>query len=66
MSYVSDKSEPISIFVDSFNSAINEMNDHDLVKIIEDNFDMRLESIIKDLDLKRGIYKKTVKLGSFG
>jgi len=42
------------------------MNDEDLVTIVKNNFSFRPGNIIKELDLKRPIYRKTAKYGHFG
>jgi S-adenosylmethionine synthetase len=42
------------------------LNDYDLIRIVKNNFNFRPGSIIKELDLKRPIYKKTAKYGHFG
>lgn len=41
-------------------------SDYDLAGIIKRNFDLRPGMIIKELDLKRPIYKKTASGGHFG
>lgn len=40
--------------------------DHDLQMILFRNFDLRPGKIIKELNLKRPIYKKTASGGHFG
>jgi S-adenosylmethionine synthetase len=42
------------------------MTDADLVKVIEKNFDLRPGAIIRDLDLRRPIFRKTAAYGHFG
>lgn len=42
------------------------MSDDDLVRIVKNNFNFRPGNIIKELNLKRPIYKKTAKYGHFG
>jgi len=42
------------------------LNDYDLIRIIKNNFNFRPGNMIKELDLKRPIYKKTAKYGHFG
>ena len=58
--------KPISIFVDSYGSCLAGLGDGDLQDIVLRNFDLRPGMIIKELDLKRPIYKKTASLGHFG
>ena len=40
--------------------------DEELVKIVRENFDLRPAGIIKMLDLRRPIYRKTAAYGHFG
>ena len=64
LAYAIGVCEPVSIFVHSFGTSL--MSDEDLLKIVEKNFDLKPESIVRDLDLKKPIYKKTSKYGHFG
>jgi S-adenosylmethionine synthetase len=52
--------------VDSYGTALEGRNDEDLIRIVKNNFNFRPGNIIKELDLKRPIYKKTAKYGHFG
>jgi len=56
--------EPVSIHVDDFGSS--QLEHDDLVKIIRKNFDMTPKGIIKTLNLRRPIYRKTAAYGHFG
>lgn len=58
--------KPISIYVDSYGTVQEGYTDYDLQEIVVKNFDLRPGMIIKELDLKRPIYKKTASLGHFG
>lgn len=58
--------EPLSVFVNSYGTVIPELCDYDLQRIVEDIFDLRPGVIIRDLNLKRPIYKKTAHQGHFG
>ncbi|TAH69594.1 MAG: methionine adenosyltransferase [Anaerolineaceae bacterium] len=64
LSYAIGVSEPTSVMVDTFNTGI--MSDSELVAIIRKHFDLRPAGIIKMLDLRRPIYKKTAAYGHFG
>lgn len=73
VAYAIGISKPLSIYVDSYgtvtegNSFLNSgYTDHDLQGIICRNFDLRPGVIIKDLKLKRPIYRKTASGGHFG
>jgi len=56
--------EPVSIYVNSFGTG--KVEDEKLVEIVRANFDLTPQGIIKHLDLKRPIYKKTAAYGHFG
>lgn len=58
--------DPISIHVDSYGTVKAPYDDADLAGIIMENFDLRPGSIIKDLGLKKPIYKKLSAFGHFG
>lgn len=64
LSYAIGVAEPTSIMIDTFNSG--KLPEETLIEIIRDNFDLRPAGIIKMLDLKRPIYRKTASYGHFG
>ncbi|WMJ85305.1 methionine adenosyltransferase [Anaerocolumna sp. MB42-C2] len=64
LSYAIGVAQPTSIMVDTFNTG--KLENNDLIQIIRDNFDLRPAGIIKMLDLRRPIYKKTAAYGHFG
>ena len=66
VSYSIGIAKPLSIHVDSFGTVKEGLTDDDLATIIDNNFDFRPTSIIKELDLKRPIYRKTASFGHFG
>jgi len=66
VSYAIGLSDPLSVYVDSYGTARDGMNDDDLIKIVRKNFNFRPGNIIQELDLKRPIYRKTSKYGHFG
>ena len=57
---------PISLMVNSYGTVISPYTDHDLQDIVVRNFDLRPGCLIRDLELKRPIYKKTAAFGHFG
>jgi len=59
-------SKPLSIFVDSYNTVTDSFTDQDLIGIVARNFDLRPGAIIRDLQLKRPIYRKTAHGCHFG
>ena len=63
-SYAIGISQPISIFINTFESEkidINKIN-----KIVKENFDLTPSGLIKSLNLLMPIYSKTSSYGHFG
>jgi S-adenosylmethionine synthetase len=64
VAYAIGMAQPISIFVETFGTnAVDEVKIEDAVRSV---FDLRPAAIVRDLDLKRPIYKKTAAYGHFG
>jgi S-adenosylmethionine synthetase len=68
LSYAIGVSYPLSIHVDSYGTAVTRSGktDAELVDIVKNNFDLRPGCIIRDLDLRRPVMKKTACYGHFG
>lgn len=64
VSYAIGYPNPVSIFVDTFGTGY--VSDETIMTIIEKNFDFSVENIIKELNLRRPIYKETAAYGHFG
>ena len=64
VSYAIGVAEPISISVETFGT--NKVPDATIVELIDKHFDLRPGAIIRDLDLRRPIYKQTAAYGHFG
>jgi len=64
LSYGIGLAHPLSINVNSYGTG--KYSDADLVKIVNQNFDLRPGVIIRDLDLRKPIYKQTAAYGHFG
>ena len=64
LSYAIGVAQPISIMIDTFGTG--KLPDEKLVEIVRENFDLRPTGIIRMLDLRRPIYKKTAAYGHFG
>ena len=64
LSYAIGVARPTSIMVDTFGTG--KLSDEKLVEIVRENFDLRPAGIIKMLDLRRPIYRKTAAYGHFG
>lgn len=64
LAYAIGVAEPVSIMVDTFGTG-SMPNEH-IECLIRKNFDLRPGAIIRDLDLKKPIYKQTAAYGHFG
>jgi S-adenosylmethionine synthetase len=64
VSYAIGVARPTSVAVESFGTG--NIPDEKIVALIEANFDLRPGAIIRDLDLRRPIYKQTAAYGHFG
>jgi len=64
LAYAIGVSTPVSILVDTFGTAV--IPEEKIMQIVGEVFDLRPASIIKKLDLRRPIYKKTAAYGHFG
>lgn len=56
--------KPVSIYVDTFGT--NAVSEDEIIKKIEENFDLTPAGIIKTLNLRDPIYGKTTNYGHFG
>ena len=64
ISYGIGMKKPLSIYINTFNTG--KKSDEELVKLVEEKFDLTPNGIIKYLDLKKPIYTKTTNYGHFG
>lgn len=64
VAYAIGVAHPLSIRVETFGTG--RISDEAIVDLINRNFDLRPGAIIKDLDLRRPIYRKTAAYGHFG
>ena len=64
LAYAIGVAKPVSIVVDTFGTG--KMSEAEIIEIIEKVFDLRPGAIIRDLDLRRPIYKQTAAYGHFG
>ena len=64
LAYAIGVAKPVSITGDTFGTG--KLSDDKIVEIVEKVFDLRPGAIIRDLDLRRPIYKQTAAYGHFG
>jgi len=64
VSYAIGVARPLSVAVETFGTG--KISDERIVELIRAHFDLRPAAIIRDLDLRRPIYKATAAYGHFG
>ncbi len=64
LAYAIGVAKPVSIMVDTFGT--NKIAEEKIEEAIAINFDLRPAAIIKDLDLRRPLYKQVASYGHFG
>ncbi len=64
LSYAIGLSHPLSVFVDTYGTGTK--TDVEITNIVNANFDLRPGCIIRDLNLRRPIMRKTAAYGHFG
>ncbi|GEN46977.1 methionine adenosyltransferase [Alkalibacillus haloalkaliphilus] len=64
LAYAIGVAQPVSISVNTFGTGV--VSEERLVEAVRETFDLRPAGIIKMLDLRRPIYKKTAAYGHFG
>jgi len=64
LAYAIGVAKPVSILVDTFGTG--KVSDEKLVELVNKHFDLRPAAIIRDLDLRRPIYRQVAAYGHFG
>ena len=64
VAYAIGMAQPVSILVETFGT--EKVANDKIVAAVRDVFDLRPAAIVRDLDLKRPIYRKTAAYGHFG
>ncbi|WP_067850319.1 methionine adenosyltransferase [Alicyclobacillus mali (ex Roth et al. 2021)] len=64
LAYAIGVARPVSISVDTYGTG--QVSDEKIVEIVREVFDLRPAAIIRDLDLRRPIYRQTAAYGHFG
>ena len=64
VAYAIGVANPVSVFVDSHGTG--KLDDERLAEIVKAEFDLRPYAIIKTLDLRKPVFKKTAAYGHFG
>ena len=64
LAYAIGVAEPVSVFVDTFGTG--KIADDKIADLVRKHFDLRPAAIIKNLDLRKPIYKQVAAYGHFG
>ena len=64
VAYAIGVAKPVSLLVDTFGTGA--VSDQEIAELVRLNFDFRPAAIIRDLDLRRPIYKQVAAYGHFG
>jgi len=64
ISYAIGVARPLSLFVETFGTG--KVSDQEIVRLINEHFDLRPAGIIQALNLRRPIYQPTAAFGHFG
>ena len=64
VSYAIGVARPLSLFVDTFGTG--SVSDEEIIRLINEHFDLRPAGIIQALNLRRPIYQPTAAFGHFG
>jgi S-adenosylmethionine synthetase len=64
LAYAIGVARPLSISCESFGT--NKVAEETIVKLVNEHFDLRPGAIIRDLELRRPIYRQTAAYGHFG
>ena len=64
LAYAIGVAKPVSIEVETF--VTGKLSDEEITNIVEKVFDLRPGAIIRDLDLRRPLYRQTAAYGHFG
>lgn len=64
LAYAIGVAEPVSILVETFGTA--KIDEQVIEELVRANFDLRPAAIIRDLDLRKPIFKQTAAYGHFG
>ena len=64
LAYAIGVAKPVSVLVDTFGTG--KISDEKIAELVDKHFDLRPAAIIRDLDLRRPIYRQVAAYGHFG
>jgi len=66
VAYAIGVAHPMSVLVETFGTEAEGITVERIEQLVEEHFDLRPAAILRDLDLRRPIYRKTAAYGHFG
>jgi S-adenosylmethionine synthetase len=66
VAYAIGVAHPMSVLVDCFGTEAEGLTQERIENLVREHFDLRPAAILRDLDLRRPIYRKTAAYGHFG
>ncbi|HKP09315.1 MAG TPA: methionine adenosyltransferase domain-containing protein, partial [Gaiella sp.] len=66
VSYAIGVAHPMSVNVETFGTEAAGLSNERIAELVREHFDLRPGAIVRDLDLRRPIYRKTAAYGHFG
>ena len=66
VAYAIGVAHPLSVLVDCFGTEAEGLTQARIEELVREHFDLRPAAILRDLDLRRPIYRKTAAYGHFG
>jgi S-adenosylmethionine synthetase len=66
VAYAIGVAHPLSVLVDCFGTEATGLTQERIEELVREHFDLRPAAILRDLDLRRPIYRKTAAYGHFG
>ena len=66
MAYAIGVAHPMSVNVETFGTEAPGLTNERIADLVREHFDLRPGAILRDLDLRRPIYRKTAAYGHFG
>jgi S-adenosylmethionine synthetase len=64
VSYAIGVARPLSLFIDTYGTS--QVSDEEIIRLINEHFDLRPAGIVQALNLRRPIYQPTAAFGHFG
>ena len=66
VAYAIGVAHPMSVLIETFGTEADGVSNERIAELVREHFDLRPGAIVRDLDLRRPIYRKTAAYGHFG